>query len=429
MQSRGAAARLNDSFTSLVNAGVPLETVQKYLHDRIPLDEVWEAVSGMLDRGMSISEILREDGAHPQETLPEAPPLLSTVSAVDLQKKAILPIRWIVKDLIPAGLSILASPPKFGKSWAVLQMGLSVAYGGSFLGYRCNKAGVLCLSLEDSERRLQGRMNKILGPVPAPPGFDFATVAPTLSTGLLDVLESYLKQHHDNGLVIVDTLQKVRDVGGSRDFYGRDYADVGALKKLADSRNVALVLVHHLNKGKDDGDPFVRISGTNGLTGAADTMLVMTKAKRNEDTTTLSVTGRDVEMQELVLQFDKNTCLWQNLGDVDAFAEQQARRECADSPIVRTVKKLLETPDKTWTGTAQQLLDAGTYIVRERLADSSRGLTSKIKDVASLLLEYDGIGYEYKPNGNGGGNHRFYYVDAPQFEEMEQSEITPFSEG
>lgn len=420
---------MNDAFTNLLNAGIPLDVVQKYLHDRVPLDEVWMAVSGMLERGMSISEILQEDGK-PQEVPPEAPPMLSTVSAVDLQKKNIPPIRWVVQDLIPAGLSILASPPKFGKSWAVLQMGLSVAYGGSFLGYRCNKAEVLYLALEDGERRLKGRMSKILGPVPAPHGFDFVTTAPALSTGLLEVLDVYLMQHPDNGLVIIDTLQKVRGVGGSRDVYGRDYADVGALKKLADSRNVALVLVHHLNKGKDDGDPFLRISGTNGLTGAADTMLVMTKAKRNEDTTTLSVTGRDVEMQELVLQFDKNTCLWRSLGDSGAFAGQQARTEYADSPIVRTVKKLLQQSiDKSWTGTAQQLLDAGTYIVRERLADSSRGLTSKIKDMVSLLLEYDGIGYEYKPNGNGGGKHRFYYVDAPQFEEMEQSEITPFSEG
>lgn len=420
---------MNDAFTNLLNAGIPLDVVQKYLHDRVPLDEVWMAVSGMLERGMSISEILQEDGK-PQEVPPEAPPMLSTVSAVALQKKTIPPIRWVVQDLIPAGLSILASPPKFGKSWAVLQMGLSVAYGGSFLGYRCNKAEVLYLALEDGERRLKGRMSKILGPVPAPHGFDFVTTAPALSTGLLEVLDVYLMQHPDNGLVIIDTLQKVRGVGASRDVYGRDYADVGALKKLADSRNVALVLVHHLNKGKDDGDPFLRISGTNGLTGAADTMLVMTKAKRNEDTTTLSVTGRDVEMQELVLQFDKNTCLWRSLGDSGAFAEQQARTEYADSPIVRTVKKLLQQSiDKSWTGTAQQLLDAGTYIVRERLADSSRGLTSKIKDMVSLLLEYDGIGYEYKPNGNGGGKHRFYYVDAPQFEEMEQSEITPFSEG
>lgn len=417
---------MNDSFTNLVNAGIPLDVVQKYLHDRVPLDEVWLAVSGMLERGMSIAEILHEDGQSP--VIPaEAPPLLSTVSAVDLQKKEIPPIRWIVQDLIPAGLSILASPPKFGKSWAVLQMGLSVAYGGSFLGYRCNKAGVLYLALEDGERRLKGRMNKILGPTPAPAGFDFTTAAPTLSTGLLDVLETYLKQHNDNGLILIDTLQKVRDVGGSRDVYGRDYSDVGALKKLADSRNVALVLVHHLNKGKDDGDPFVRISGTNGLTGAADTMLVMTKAKRNEETTTLAVTGRDVEMQELILQFDKNSCLWQNLGDADAFAEQQARAKYADSPIVRTVKKLLEQRPEGWTGTAQQLLDSGRFIARTALADTPKALSGKLKSMGTLFFDYDNIIYSYKPNGSGGGKHRFQYADSQQFEEMEQSEIDPFS--
>lgn len=380
-------------------------------------------------RGGLMQDAQRAADPHTAEPTPPTP-MLSTVSAVDLQKKEIPPVRWIVKDLIPAGLSILASPPKFGKSWAVLQMGLSVAYGGSFLGYRCNKAGVLYLALEDGERRLKGRMNKILGPTPAPFGFDFVTTAPTLSTGLLDVLDTYLKQRPDNGMVVVDTLQKARDVGGSRDVYGRDYADVGALKKLADSRNVALVLVHHLNKGKDDGDPFVRISGTNGLTGAADTMMVMTKAKRNEDTTTLSVTGRDVEMQELVLQFDKNSCLWKNLGDVDAFAEQQARAEYVDNPIVKVIKRLLEqSPTGEWSGTCQQLLDAGIPIVRMSLADTPRALAGKLKGLDGPLMEYDGIIREHKDNGTGGGKNRFYYAGAPQFEEMEQSEITPFSEG
>lgn len=77
---------MNDAFTNLLNAGIPLDVVQKYLHDRVPLDEVWMAVSGMLERGMSISEILQEDGK-PQEVPPEAPPMLSTVSAVALQKR------------------------------------------------------------------------------------------------------------------------------------------------------------------------------------------------------------------------------------------------------------------------------------------------------------------------------------------------------
>lgn len=191
MQSRGAAARLNDSFTNLVNAGISLETVQKYLHDRVPLDEVWLAVSGMLERGLTIEEILHEDG-QPLEIPAEVPPMLPTVSATDLQKKEIPPIRWVVQDLVAAGLTVLASPPKFGKSWMAMCLCLSVAMGGRFLGYRCYKCGVLYMALEDGERRLKSRMEKILVTLPAPSGFDFATTAPTLSTGLLDVLEGYV---------------------------------------------------------------------------------------------------------------------------------------------------------------------------------------------------------------------------------------------
>lgn len=100
-----------------------------------------------------------------------------------------------------------------------------------------------------------------------------------------------------------------------------------------------------------------------------------------------------------------------------------------DSPIVRTVKRLLEQSPEGWTGTAQQLLDAGRFIVREPLADSTRALTNKLKALDKLLLSCDGISHERKGNGSGGGKHKFYYVDAPQFEELEQSEISPFSEG
>lgn len=356
----------------------------------------------------------------------ETAPTLDTISAGDLQQKDLPPVRWIMQDIIPAGLTILASPPKFGKSWAAIALCLATAAGDRFLAHRCYRSGALYLALEDGERRLKSRLEKLLNGRPAPPGFDFATMAPTLSTGLIGVLDRYIAQHPNTGLIIVDTLQKVRDVGGSKDIYGKDYADVGVLKKFADTHNIAVVLIHHLRKAGDDSDPFARISGTTGISGAADTMLVLTKEKRGDDTATLNITGRDVEMQELVLRFNKTTCLWENLGDADDFAAQQARREYADSPIVQTVKKLLEQSPEGWTGTAQHLIDVGRFIAKATLADSPRSLSSKLKDMGNLFFEYDGIVYEYKPNGSGGGKHKFYYADAPRFEELEQSEITPF---
>lgn len=357
----------------------------------------------------------------------EAPPMLSTISAAALQGKDIPPIRWIVENLIPAGLNILASPPKYGKSWAVLDLGLAVTAGGRFLGYQINPCEVLYLALEDSERRLKSRMIKLLAGKNTPAGFHFATAAHDMDNGLFDELEGFLKTHPKTGLIIIDTLQRVRGaVHGKEGAYAADYREVGGLKAFADRHGVAVLLVHHLRKMADDSDPFNRISGTNGLMGAADTALVLTKEKRGDENATLSIVGRDVESSDTILRFNKDSCRWENLGDADWFAEQQARMEYQESGLVRTVKKLLEQGGE-WTGTAQQLLDAGRFIARTSLADSARALTNKLKGLDNLLLEYDGIAHERKGNGSGGGKHRFYYVDAPQFEELEQSEIDPFS--
>lgn len=357
----------------------------------------------------------------------EVPPTLSTISAAALQGKDIPPIRWIVENLIPAGLNILASPPKYGKSWAVLDLGLSVTAGGRFLGYQTSPCEVLYLALEDSERRLKSRMIKLLAGKNAPAGFHFATAAHDMDNGLFDELEGFLKAHPKTGLIIIDTLQRVRGaVHGKEGAYAADYREVGGLKAFADGHGIAILLVHHLRKMADDSDPFNRISGTNGLMGAADTALVLTKEKRGDENATLSIVGRDVESSDTVLRFNKDACRWENLGDADWFAEQQARMEYQESGLVRTIKKLLEHGGE-WTGTAQQLLDAGRFIARTSLADSARALTNKLKGLDNLLLEYDGIAHERKGNGSGGGKHRFYYVDAPQFEELEQSEIDPFS--
>lgn len=357
----------------------------------------------------------------------EAPPMLSTISAAALQGKDIPPIRWIVENLIPTGLNILASPPKYGKSWAVLDLGLAVTAGGRFLGYQTNPCEVLYLALEDSERRLKSRMIKLLAGKNAPAGFHFATAAHDMDNGLFDELEGFLKAHPKTGLIIIDTLQRVRGaVHGKEGAYAADYREIGGLKAFADKHGIAVLLVHHLRKMADDSDPFNRISGTNGLMGAADTALVLTKEKRGNENATLSIVGRDVESSDTVLRFNKDTCRWENLGDADWFAEQQARVEYQESGLVRTIKKLLEQEGE-WTGTAQQLLDAGRFIARTSLADSARALTNKLKGLDNLLLEYDGIAHERKGNGSGGGKHRFYYVDAPQFEELEQSEIDPFS--
>ena len=360
---------------------------------------------------------------------PKQRPTLETITAADLQQKDIPPIRFIVNNLLSVGLNIVASPPKYGKSWMMLALCLAVASGGRFLGYTTNQCGCLYLALEDSQRRLKTRMDKLLAGKAAPAGFHFATMADTIDNGLFDELANFLKVHPDTGLIVIDTLQRVRGAAhGKEGAYAADYREVGALKAFADSHNVALLLVHHLRKMKDDGDPFNMISGTNGIMGASDATMVLTKEKRGDSNATLSVVGRDIESSDTVLRFNKDTCYWENLGDADWFAEQQARREYQESPIIRTIKKLLEQSPEGWIGTAQQLLEAGRFISHTSLAPSPRDLSGKLKGLSKSLLDYDGIVYERKSNGSGGGKHSFSYMGT-QFEELEQTEFDPFLGG
>lgn len=95
--------------------------------------------------------------------------------------------------------------------------------------------------------------------------------------------------------------------GKSESCYGNDYQDAAALKELADRCNVCLLVIHHLRKMPDE-DPFNRLSGTNGLTGAADGTIILIRQKRQEGTALLTATGRDIEDVELTLEF--SDCCW-----------------------------------------------------------------------------------------------------------------------
>ena len=192
---------MTDSFSYLLDAGWPLERLQWYMRTGVGLAHVETAVKDMLARGMTMEEIIRADSGESDAPPPEdkPPPTLDTITAADLQKKEIPPIRFIVNKLLTVGLNILASPPKYGKSWMVLSLCLAVSTGSRFLGYDTARCECLYLALEDSQRRLKSRMNKLLSGKGAPAGFHFATTAHSMDEGLFDQLEGFLKTHQDTG--------------------------------------------------------------------------------------------------------------------------------------------------------------------------------------------------------------------------------------
>jgi len=320
------------------------------------------------------------DNLDPERLIREAPDAaaerlaaLGLVTAADLVSRTFREPRWAVPGLVPEGLTILAGKPKAGKSWAVLDFAAAVAGGTAALGdIECEAGPVLYLALEDTDRRLHGRLRAVLQGAPAPASLAIATSWRRADAGGLEDLQAWLTAHPDARGVFIDTLamirgQAKRDAGVYRD----DYEAVSAFKKLADASAVPIVLVHHLRK-ESTSDPLEAVSGTAGLTGSADTIIVL-KREPNDPFGLLYVRGRDVIEAEHAIRFDSETGRWERLGPAADFRKSEERRA-----LIR------------------ELIDGGAMTPRE-LADATgkkagavRVALSRMKKAGDVVQRADG---------------------------------------
>ena len=248
---------------------------------------------------------------------------LQTIDADTLQSTAYEPVSFVVDDLLPQGLHLLAGAPKIGKSWLALWLCLCAAQGKPLWTFATRPCEVLYLCLEDSFQRIQSRLLDLTED--APPTLHFAVMSEQLHSGLVEQMEQFLREHPATGLVVIDTLQRIRAVGSEANPYASDYRDIGVLKALADQHRIAVLLIHHLRKLNDD-DPMNMISGTTGLSGATDSNFVLRRSKRRENTATLYCTGRDIVYRELSLEFNNETHIWNLLSDDCGQADQSCGR-------------------------------------------------------------------------------------------------------
>ncbi|MGG2465615.1 AAA family ATPase [Streptomyces sp. RGM 3693] len=221
--------------------------------------------------------------------------------------------KWAVPGILAEGVNLLAGPPKVGKSWLSLGLALSVAGGGhAFDSIPVQGGPVLYLALEDTPRRLQTRMGKMLGGQPAPAGLTLVTECPPFPQGGSDAIAAWLDRNTEARLVVIDVFAKMRGQAPQGvSAYDADYAAVGYAKRIADHYGIAVVLVHHVRKAGSD-DFLTEVSGTNGIAGAADATLVLKRGRGQADGV-LHVTGRDVDEAEYALQFHKAAGAWQML--------------------------------------------------------------------------------------------------------------------
>lgn len=331
-------------------------------------------------------------------------------SADHLDARYIPPQKFVVPGLIPTGLTILASPPKFGKSWMCLDLSLSVATGTPFMGIPTNKDGVTYMAMEDGDRRLQERSRKVANGRELPKNLFFVKTAPSLADGLLKKLEETIRSTPCSiGLVIIDTLQKIRGTAGKTEgVYGYDYRELGQLQRFALDHDIALVIVHHLNKGGDDSDFVSRLNGSTGVSGAADSIITLTRASRGSDETKMSITGRDVQERTLVIQMDWSNYRWILLGEEKDVEKERESIEFKADPIVKTILWKLtkiedaaradeehELPEATWCCTSQELRDEIKSLYGQEY-ESSTAVGVAVKKLVPLLESKEGISYEYR---------------------------------
>jgi len=199
-------------------------------------------------------------------------------SGAALQLMTFPSLKFILPGLIPEGATLVVSRPKLGKSWFVLDIAIAVACGRFTLGTLKPATGdVLFLALEDGKRRLQRRLDKLLPTFKEewPRRLKFATDWPRADQGGLADIENWISSVKAPRLVIVDTLAQFRKLVTSKtQGYADDYAAISDLRRLASKHNIAIVIVHHDRKVEAD-DVFDTVSGTLGLTAAADTILIM----------------------------------------------------------------------------------------------------------------------------------------------------------
>ena len=278
-----------------------------------------------------------------------APDFMQTVSMPELYEMVYPGKPPIIDHFLYPGTYLFVGAPKVGKSFMMAQIAYHVSSGTPMWNYSVRKGTVLYLALEDDYRRLQERLYRMFGTETTPDLF-FSVASKSLNEGLLDQLGKFLNEHPETSVVIIDTLQKVREAEGDTYSYARDYDIIAGLKAFADRTGICLILVHHTRKQKSD-DNFDRISGTNGLLGAADGAFLMYKNKRSDSEVTIEVSGRDQPDKKFMLSRNKETLCWELNG------EKSPEYTEPPEPVLEAIGGFINADNPSWEGTATELIE------------------------------------------------------------------------
>ena len=221
-------------------------------------------------------------------------------SAADMQKEDVAPVEYIVDDIMTTGCYILAGAPKSRKSFLALHLAVAVATGTEvFKTFEVKtKCSVLYLDLEMSKNSVHRRLSSMnFGDWPKNLYFGFNQDWPNRGVLAGQDLENRLDNNPDIRLVIIDVLAQWREpVDPRTPVYSSDYDALKQIQRIAQRRNITIIVVHHTNKTKitKDDNPFDKISGSTGISGAVDAMWLLTRDPDSEYASILRMTDRNI---------------------------------------------------------------------------------------------------------------------------------------
>ena len=315
-----------------------------------------------------------------QQRILSDPTYLETLSMNELYENIYHSKPPIIDGLLYAGTYLFAGAPKVGKSFLMAQIAYHISTGIPLWNYPVSKGTVLYLALEDDYKRLQNRLFRMFG-TDSTEKLRFSTSAKYLNNGLEEQLQRFINENADTKLIIIDTLQKIREAGSDKFSYANDYEIISKLKQFADRNHICLLLVHHTRKQQSD-DKFEMISGTTGLLGSADGAFLLQKERRTSNNATLDISGRDQQDQCLYLKRDTERLIWKL-----EKAETELWKE-PPNPILEAIARIITADAPNWSGTATELVTALGLDVQPNY------LTLQLNMGAGRLLNEYNVNYE-----------------------------------
>ena len=308
---------------------------------------------------------------------------IQLIDAETLYYKPLAHPKMLIDGILSDGLAIMAGDSKIGKSWMVLWLCLQISKGEPVWSFPTRKTDVVYLALEDREWRVQQRMQELTDLPPDNLHFGFS--CGQLGAELESQIEDVLKDYPSTGLLFIDTLQMVRNnVSAKVNAYAQDYKDLSSLKKIADNHGICIFLVHHTRKDRDSSNIFNDITGSSGIMGVADTVMILRKEDRFGDTAALCITGRDLEEKKLKMRM--SGVRWEITEELSA---DDLRREQIPDFVYDVADFLFE--HSKFQGTVTELLAAvGNTELKPNIA--SKYLTRYYSEVFLPM----GISYEYR---------------------------------